>query len=79
LVDEFCNWLVYGATAQDVNRALIRSSMCMNPAVGNNVMLFPYGGGEHQQVRFRRYRFSPTGELGYRDQGPVGLRYRFTV
>ena len=29
------------------------------------------------QVRFRRYRFSPTGELGYR--GAVGLGYRSTV
>jgi hypothetical protein len=31
-------------------------------------------------VRFRRYRFSPTGELGYSGiRGAVGLEYRFTV
>ena len=31
-------------------------------------------------VRFRRDRFSPTGELGYSGiRGAVGLGYRFTV
>jgi dynein heavy chain len=36
--------------------------------------------GYEYQVRFCRYRFSPTGELGYSGiRGAVGLGYRFTV
>lgn len=34
--------------------------MCLNPGVGNNVMLFPYGGGEHQQCRM----YSDIGNVG---------------
>ena len=32
------------------------------------------------QVGFRRYRFSPTGDFGYRGlRGAEGLGYRFTL
>eukprot|EP00959_Pyramimonas_sp_CCMP1952_P286232 5985523-Pyramimonas_sp.AAC.1 len=38
---------VYMFEPMALNRAIVRSSMCMNPEMAERIMLFPYGLGEH--------------------------------